>query len=65
MMKKNCLLFLFPEASKKQWKLAYVNLSPELEELEKVLHFPEEVALALAETESVLFCQVRTRKGFF
>jgi hypothetical protein len=37
------------------------NVSPELEQLEKILHFPEEVALALAETESQLFCQVSGR----
>lgn len=37
-----------------------MNISPELEQLEKILHFPEEVALALAEVEAQLFCQVRS-----
>jgi len=46
------------DTSKKRWNIR-ATVSPELELLEKVLYFPEEVALALAETESQLFSQVR------
>ncbi|CAG7724464.1 unnamed protein product [Allacma fusca] len=45
------------DSQKRRWKIRS-NVSPELEQLEKVLHFPEEVGLALADTESQLFCQV-------
>lgn len=46
------------DSQKRKWKLRSLNVSPELEQLEKILHFPEELALALAETEAQLFCQV-------
>lgn len=48
----------FSDTSKKRWNIK-ATVSPELESLEKVLHFPEEVALALAEAESQLFSQVK------
>ncbi len=33
--------------------------SAELENLQKLLHFPEEVAIKLTQTEHALFCKVR------
>lgn len=55
----DCNTFCFlPELEKRIPLAAQTTHCAELEELQELLHFPEEVALRLADTEYQLFYQV-------
>lgn len=56
------VLFSFAELEKRIPLTAQPNYCAELEELQELLHFPEEVALRLADTEYQLFYQVKPKK---
>lgn len=53
------LLFHYSELEKRIPLAAQTKNCAELEELQELLHFPEEVALRLADTEYQLFYQVK------
>lgn len=52
------IFFVVPELEKRIPLAAQTSYCAELEELQELLHFPEEVALRLADTEYQLFYQV-------
>lgn len=62
---KSLRKIVFAELEKRIPLAAQTSHCAELEELQELLHFPEEVALRLADTEYQLFYQVIILSGHF